>query len=96
VQDAVKRETEQPAGRTPEGVDMSDIVDLSAMSVDENFPIHRAYIIFRALGLRHLTVVDKHNVPIGMISRKELIGMHIEHAVAHGDHHHVENPAVGL
>ncbi len=56
---------------------MSDNVDLSAMSVDENFPIHRAYIIFRALGLRHLTVVDKHNVPIGMISRKELIGMYV-------------------
>ena len=72
-------------------IDLRDIYDRSALSLPENFPIDRAYIIFRAMGLRHLTVVDQHNHPVGIITRKELIGMHIEHATANG-HGHGEDP----
>ena len=65
----------------PLRVDIEPLIDVSAMSVRDDFPTSRAFILFRSMGLRHLTVVDKMNRPVGMITRKDLIGMHIEHAV---------------
>ena len=35
-------------------------------------PAYRAHIMFLQFGLRHLTVVDKFNDVIGMITRKDL------------------------
>ena len=66
-------------------ISFRDVVDTSAMSVRQDFPIKRSYIIFRSLGLRHLTVVDKFNVPVGIVTRKDLLGMHIEQSL-HEDH----------
>ena len=40
--------------------------------------MHRTYIIFRTLGLRHLTVVDGANRVVGIISRKDLMGFSLE------------------
>ena len=40
--------------------------------------MHRTYIIFRTLGLRHLTVVDMANRVVGIISRKDLMGFALE------------------
>ena len=68
-------------------ISIEPYMDVSAMSVREDCPTSRAFLVFRSLGLRHLTVVDKMNTPVGMITRKDLLGMHIEHAV-----HMAENP----
>ena len=32
------------------------------------------YDLFRSMGLRHLTIVNYHNEPVGMITRKDLMG----------------------
>ena len=50
----------------------------SAVSIQSKFSLHRTYIIFRSLGLRHLTVVDEHNRVVGVITRKDLMGFNIE------------------
>lgn len=51
----------------------------SAMTVRANFSLHRAFIIFRTLGLRHLTVTscDGRRV-VGMITRRDLMGFNME------------------
>lgn len=43
------------------------------MSVQAHFSLQRTYIIFRTLGLRHLTVVDRQNRVVGVITRKDLM-----------------------
>lgn len=75
---------------TTRNISFKDIVDTSAVTVRANFPIQRAFIIFRSLGLRHMTVVDSRNCPVGMVTRKELLGMHIEHGI-HSSHHDVHD-----
>lgn len=50
----------------------------SAVSIQSKFSLHRTYIIFRSLGLRHLTVVDEHNHVVGIITRKDLMGFNME------------------
>ncbi|PRD28155.1 UNVERIFIED_CONTAM: clcA [Trichonephila clavipes] len=50
----------------------------SAVHVQEDFSLHRAYIIFRSLGLRHLVVVNEKNDVVGIITRKDLMGYNIE------------------
>ena len=41
-------------------------------SVQEECPTSRVYRIFRAMGLRHLVVVGRHNDVRGIITRKDL------------------------
>ena len=53
-------------------------VNQSAVCIPEKFSLHRTYIIFRTLGLRHLTVVDGHNHIVGIITRKDLMGFSME------------------
>ena len=53
-------------------------VNQSAISIPSKFSLHRTYIIFRTLGLRHLTVVDDHNHVVGVITRKDLMGFSME------------------
>jgi len=68
-------------------IDLSPYVNHSAPTVQESFSLHRTYIIFRTLGLRHLTVVDKRNRVKGIITRKDLMGFQMEeriHSVLHG------------
>ncbi|XP_067937986.1 chloride channel protein C-like [Watersipora subatra] len=54
-------------------------INQSAMTVKSNFSLHRTYIIFRSLSLRHLTVtsVDGGQV-VGMITRRDLMGFNLE------------------
>ena len=58
-------------------------MNVSAPAVPEHFSLHRTYIIFRTLGLRHLTVVNGHNSVVGIITRKDLMGFHLEEKLAH-------------
>jgi len=53
-------------------------VNRSAARIDEDFSLHRTYIVFRTLGLRHLTVVDTANRVVGIITRKDLMGFSLE------------------
>lgn len=50
----------------------------AALNIQEEFSLHRTYMIFRSLGLRHLTVVDMANRIVGIISRKDLMGFNLE------------------
>lgn len=50
----------------------------SSLSIQEKFSLQRTYIIFRTLGLRHLTVVDSQNTVKGLITRKDLMGFYME------------------
>ena len=57
-------------------------VDLSTLfnhciTVHEDVSCSRVFKLFRQIGLRHVVVVDPHNnVPIGMITRKDLFFLH--------------------
>ena len=59
-------------------VDLEPYVNQSAVSLPGKFSLHRTYIIFRTLGLRHLTIVDGENRVVGVITRKDLMGFHME------------------
>eukprot|EP00058_Branchiostoma_floridae_P008472 XP_002593960.1 hypothetical protein BRAFLDRAFT_68603 [Branchiostoma floridae] len=62
-------------------VNLQPYVNQSALSVRDNFSLHRTYIIFRTLGLRHLTVVDETNKVVGIITRKDLMGFQLEESL---------------
>lgn len=59
-------------------IDLEPYVNRSASRIDENFSLHRTYIVFRTLGLRHLMVVDSANRVVGIITRKDLMGFNLE------------------
>ncbi|XP_062897788.1 chloride channel protein C-like [Mobula hypostoma] len=59
-------------------INLKPYINQSAMTVHANFSLQRTYIIFRTLGLRHLTVVDLQNRVLGIITRKDLMGFRIE------------------
>ncbi|XP_041457216.1 chloride channel protein C-like [Lytechinus variegatus] len=59
-------------------INLTPYVNQSAPCIPEYFSLHRTYIIFRTLGLRHLTVVDAQNQVLGIITRKDLMGFRME------------------
>lgn len=59
-------------------IDLKMFANQSALSIPEKFSLQRTYIIFRTLGLRHLTVVDCRNSVKGVITRKDLMGFYME------------------
>jgi chloride channel 7 len=69
-------------------MDLRPYMDQSPFSVIETFSIERAYTVFRTMGLRHLPVVDKLNKVVGMLTRKDMQGHDIAHALEHDDDDH--------
>ena len=59
-------------------LDLRNYTNRSAMCIQKHFSLHRAYILIRSLGLRHLTVVDSRNSVKGIITRRDLMGFAIE------------------
>ncbi|KAM5157158.1 chloride channel protein D-like isoform 2-T2 [Mantella aurantiaca] len=59
-------------------INLEPYINKSAVCIQAHFSLQRAYVIFRTLGLRHLTVVDLQNRAIGMITRKDLISFRLE------------------
>ncbi|XP_066434171.1 chloride channel protein C-like [Eleutherodactylus coqui] len=59
-------------------INLDPYINKSAVAVQAHFSLQRAYNVFRTLGLRHLTVVDLQNRAVGMITRKDLISLHLE------------------
>lgn len=54
-------------------VDLSAHMDQSGFCVLDTTSLSRTYHLFRTLGMRHLVVVSKENLVVGMITRKDLI-----------------------
>ncbi|KAK9806419.1 hypothetical protein WJX73_004486 [Symbiochloris irregularis] len=63
-------------------VDLGPYTNTSACCVGEAFSIERAHMLFKALGLRHLAVVDASQHVKGIITRKDLLGYKLEDAAA--------------
>lgn len=61
------------------------LLRLEKFAIPEHASAHRAYIMFRTLGLRHLVVVNHYNEVMGMITRENLLP---EHFVAGGAYMH--------
>ncbi|XP_053569112.1 chloride channel protein C-like [Bombina bombina] len=59
-------------------INLEPYINMSAVSVPAHFSLHRTYVVFRTLGLRHLIVVDLQNRAIGIITRKDLISVKLE------------------
>ncbi|XP_022706969.1 H(+)/Cl(-) exchange transporter 7-like isoform X3 [Varroa jacobsoni] len=53
-------------------IDLRPFMNFSAYSISHNSSLYRIHKLFRALGLRHLTVVNDQNEVVGMITRKDL------------------------
>lgn len=58
-------------------VNLSPYINDSGVCVPLHFSLHRAYILFRTLGLRHMTVVSHTNQVEGILTRKDLMGFAI-------------------
>eukprot|EP00903_Cladosiphon_okamuranus_P010912 g10308.t1 len=57
-------------------MDIAAYVQIGPHSINEHASAHRAYIMFRTLGLRHLVVVNHYNEVMGMITRENLLPEH--------------------
>lgn len=59
-------------------VNLEPYVNQSSLCVSAKFSLHRTYIIFRTLGLRHLCIINDNNYVVGIITRKDLMGFKME------------------
>ena len=55
------------------GCEQESFINISMPKIDKDYSLHRTYVIFRTLGLRHFVVVDVHNHVVGIITRKDLM-----------------------
>ncbi|VDH98944.1 chloride channel 7 [Mytilus galloprovincialis] len=76
VSEALHRYSEEESYKE-KYIDLSKYMNDSGLAVPEKFSVQRTYIIFRTLGLRHLTVIDTSNQVTGIITRKDLMGHNI-------------------
>ena len=59
-------------------LDLRPYCNYSAPSVAQELSVHRAFVMFRALGLRHLVVTNKYNHVSGILTRKDFMGFKVE------------------
>jgi len=59
-------------------VTLAPYVDQSSYRIPRSFSLERGFHLFRAMGLSHITVVDKDNRVVGILSRKDLTSINIE------------------
>jgi chloride channel 7 len=62
-------------------IDLKPYVDVSAFAVPETLSLARTYDLFRNMGLRHLTVVDRFNCVAGIITRHNLLESNLDDCV---------------
>ncbi|XP_056008737.1 H(+)/Cl(-) exchange transporter 7-like isoform X5 [Ostrea edulis] len=53
-------------------IDLKPYYNPSPYTVEKKFSLSRVFNLFRGLGLRHLIVTDEKNVPVGIVTRKDL------------------------
>jgi chloride channel 7 len=58
-------------------ISLASYMNCSPYAVADTFSLSEAYVLFRTMGLRHLLVVNGHEV-VGMITRKDLLGQNIQ------------------
>ncbi len=63
-------------------IDLTECVNLSAVSVCHNHSLLRTYTLMRSQGLRHLVVVTSRNEVLGVVTRKDLMGFALEERLA--------------
>ena len=63
-------------------VDLAPYTNTSAFSVQSTFSLQTTYTLFRAMGLRHLTVLTRFSKVHGILTRKDLMGFQIDHKLA--------------
>ncbi len=54
-------------------IDLRPHCDRSPYTVCETLPLRRVFRLFTTMGLRHLVVVDRQSLVVGMITRKDLL-----------------------
>jgi chloride channel 7 len=59
-------------------IDLTPYINTSAYAVQSTFSLERTYILFRAMGLRHLTILGPTNHVEAFLSRKDLMGFKID------------------
>lgn len=57
-------------------IDLRPYMNPVPFTVRESSPLTRVFLLFRTMGIRHLTVVDIDNKVVGMVTRKNLV--HLE------------------
>jgi len=67
------RPAPETAQSASEKFDLGDIMDMAPWVLEENAPVHQAHVLFRAVGIRHVVVVDKAYRPVGILTRKSLM-----------------------
>ena len=53
-------------------MNLEEVADMAPFAVDLDFPVERAYLMFRELGLRHLVVTDAGR-PVGILTRRSFL-----------------------
>jgi chloride channel 7 len=56
-------------------VDLRPYINNATYTINETASLERVYHFFFSMGLRHLTVVDAANHPVGMVSRIDLVAL---------------------
>nr|XP_039274350.1 chloride transport protein 6-like [Styela clava] len=74
-------------------IDLTPYLNRSCPTIPDTFSLHRTYIIFRTLGLRHLPAVNETNEVVGIITRKDLMGFKLEERLNHIAEHDREEAA---
>eukprot|EP00656_Telonema_subtile_P053625 TRINITY_DN7816_c0_g1_i5.p1 TRINITY_DN7816_c0_g1~~TRINITY_DN7816_c0_g1_i5.p1 ORF type:complete len:358 (+),score=84.78 TRINITY_DN7816_c0_g1_i5:209-1282(+) len=74
------------------------VMDKSASTCTPDWPLDQAYHLFRRMGLRRISVVDKSNCPVGIITRLNLLSFFVEEQVdeKYGNGHHPHDDAKDL
>ncbi|EFA81710.1 chloride channel protein [Heterostelium album PN500] len=54
-------------------VDFTNIMNLTVLTVNEEFAVSEAFQLFRTMGLRHMPVVNSYNKLKGIITKKDLL-----------------------
>eukprot|EP00667_Euglena_gracilis_P001858 EG_transcript_1859 len=64
-------------------ISLAPYMNCSPYTVADTFSLSEAYLLFRTMGLRHLLVVNGHDV-VGIITRKDLLGQNIQECLELG------------
>jgi chloride channel 7 len=64
-------------------IDCGIVRDESPITVEANFTAAQAFKLFRSMGLRHLTVIDRNFRVVGIITRRTFLKLDKDHVAMH-------------
>lgn len=59
-------------------LDIAAVMNMGAYTVTQNCPLSKAYVLFAAMGLRHLPVLGRDGNVVGMVSRSNFLPEYME------------------